>query len=307
MPENAQQLHAILLQLLPADHTTVGNLTLWEQFQAAVKAAGISPVSEDTFKAAREALVASGQAIKGKGRGGSTARATDPNRPDFDLQAEPATPDLLATLPNAAPPAEATAEKPSKPAKPKATLQAMSPGDPQVLACRYRDRRKNNPEFGLVSEASEPQQAKTPWAYDPHLDPALQFDSARAGAERLIEDALAGDEPAAMRHAMVELRRMSAPYLQWTGKAERTSFEVDTVSQHVHERIDAMSILSAVHKRQGAMQNRAACAGSTGATGQKCLNQLQSFQPGLFEAPFESMPLRSAIDFYKQDRGWARG
>jgi adenine-specific DNA-methyltransferase len=126
-----------------------------------------------------------------------------------------------------------------------------------VLAYRHADRRKNNPEVGLVNEASDPEQAKTPWAYDPHLDPALQFDSARAGAEKLIADALAGDDPAAMRHALEELRRMSAPYLQWTGKAERTSFEVDTVSLHVHERIDAMSILSAVSKRQNAMKKGA--------------------------------------------------
>ena len=97
-----------------------------------------------------------------------------------------------------------------------------------------------------------------------------------------------GDDPAAMRHALETLRRMSAPYLAWTGKAERTSFEVDTVSLHVHERIDAMSILSAVGKRQ--KENKPSTAG---------------FQPGLFEAPFESMPLRSAVDFYKHDRGWA--
>jgi adenine-specific DNA-methyltransferase len=63
-----------------------------------------------------------------------------------------------------------------------------------------------------------------------------------------------------MRHALEELRRMSAPYLQWTGKAERTSFEVDTVSLHVHERIDAMSILSAVSKRQNAMKKGAAAS-----------------------------------------------
>ena len=287
MPETAQQLHAILLQLLPTDHTTVGNLTLWEQFQTAVKAAGIFPVSEDTFKAAREALVASGQAIKGKGRGGSTALATGPNRPDFDLLAEPTTPDLPATSPNAAP---SKAKKAAKPAGTKAVPQTTPPGEPQVLAYRHQDRRKNNPEVGLVNEASDPEQAKTPWAYDPHLDPALQFDSSRASAEKLIDDALAGDDPAAMRHALETLRRMSAPYLQWTGKAERTSFEVDTVSLHVHERIDAMSILSAVSKRQGKKDDKSTMAG---------------FQPGLFEAPFESMPLRSAIDFYKHDRGWA--
>ena len=159
-----------------------------------------------------------------------------------------------------------------------------------MLSYRHPDRRKNNPEVGLVNEASDPEQAKTPWAYDPHLDPTLQFDSARAGAEKLIQDALAGDDPAAMRHALEELRRMSAPYLQWTGKAERTSFEVDTVSLHVHERIDAMSILSAVSKRQNKKGDNAATVG---------------FQPGLFEAPFESLPLRSAVDFYKHDRGLA--
>ena len=276
-----QQLQSILLQLLPADNSAVGNLTLWEQLQAAALEAGVSAITEDAFKTAREALVESGHAIKGKGRGGSTARATGPTRPDFDLKAEPTTTELPAA------PAKAQARKP---AKAKATPQAVASGEPQVLSYRHPDRRKNNPEVGLVNEASDPEQAKTPWAYDPHLDPALQFDSARAGAEKLIDDALAGNDPAAMRHALEELRRRSAPYLQWTGKAERTSFEVDTVSLHVHERIDAMSILSAVGKRQVKKNDKAAMGG---------------FQPGLFEAPFESLPLRSAVDFYKHDRGWA--
>jgi adenine-specific DNA-methyltransferase len=271
-----EQLQETILGLLPPDHAFVGNQTLLQQVIAAL---GTSP-SEDDFKAAREALVAAGQAIKGKGRGGSTARATGAARPDFALQSPPVTGDLLAAKVSPAP-------TPVRQAQPVAKAPA---GDPQVLSYRYPNRRKNNPEVGLVNEASDPEQAKTPYAYDPHLDPALQFDSARAKAEKLIENALAGDDPAAMRHALEELRRMSAPYLQWTGKAERTSFEVDTVSLHVHERIDAMSILSAVGKRQGKKTDKAATGG---------------FQPGLFEAPFESMPLRSAVDFYKHDRGWA--
>ncbi len=244
MSETHQQLQSILLQLLPADHSTVGNLALWGQFQTAAQAAGLTAITEEDFKAAREVLVESGQAIKGKGRGGSTARSTGATRPDFALQAEPATPDLLATTPNATP------AKLAKPAMPKAAPQATPPGDPQVLSYRHPDRRKNNPEVGLVNEASDPVQPKTVWAYDPHLDPVLQ----------------------------------------WTGKTERTSFEVDTVSLHVHERIDAMSILSAVSKRQGKKNDKAATGG---------------IQPGLFEAPFESLPLRSAVDFYKHDRGWA--
>jgi len=36
------------------------------------------------------------------------------------------------------------------------------------------------------------------------------------------------------------------PQLQWAGKTEHTSFEVPTVSLHVHERIDPRSIIEAV-------------------------------------------------------------
>ena len=273
-----EQLKTLLLALLPDDHSTVSNITLLAQLHDSALAAGLKAIGEDDFKAARDALVADGHAVKGKGRGGSLARATGANRPDFALKPEEVTPDMLL------------AAKTTKPVKANTAAQTAAVGDAQVLAYRHADRRKNNPEVGLVNKASDPEQAKTPWAYDPHLDPALQFDSARAGAEKLIEDALAGDDPAAMRHALQELRRMSAPYLQWTGKAERTSFEVDTVSLHVHERIDAMSILSVVSKRQGKKNDKAAA---------------QGMQPGLFEAPFESMPLRAAVDFYKHDRGWA--
>ncbi len=259
-------------------------------WQEEALAAGFLAVGEDEFKAARDALVKSGQAVKGKGRGGSLARATGANRPEFDLQTVVVTPEMLAADVQSKA-AETAAKSKGKPVKAKAAPQSVNDGDAQVVAYRHDDRRKNNPEVGLVNEASDPEQAKTVWAYDPHLDPALQFDSARAGAEQLIDAALAGNDPVAMRHALEELRRMSAPYLQWTGKAERTSFEVDTVSLHVHERIDAMSILSAVSKRQGKAKDGKLTSGG--------------FQPGLFEAPFESMPLRSAVDFYKHDRGWA--
>ncbi|GKT01584.1 site-specific DNA-methyltransferase [Acidovorax sp. SUPP3434] len=294
--ERTSQLQALLLNLLPADHTTVGNNTLLEQFLEQTRHAGTTPpATDDDFKTARDALVATGQAVKGKGRGGSTARATGAKRPAFALDA----PEALAALDNTGKPTKAA---PSK-ARARPTPSQPDTGDAQVLAYRHPDRRKNNPEVGLVNTESDPEQPKTRWAYDPHLDPTLQFDTARAQADALIADALAGNDPAAMRHALQTLQRMGAPYLQWTGKAERTSFEVDTVSLHVHERIDAMSILSSVSKRQNAMKSGAASAGAASASGQKIQNF--QFQTGLFEAPFESVPLRSALDFYKHDRGWA--
>ena len=198
MPGTRQEkLQIIILQLLPADHSGIGNLTLLQK----IRELNGTDTTDAEFQAARDALVASGQAIKGKGRGGSTALVAV-ERPAFDLQAEPTTGDLLAPTP--------TPER--KPANPKAAPVTAAPGEPQVLSYRHPDRRKNNPEVGLVNETSDPQQPKTVYAYDPHLDPVLQFDSARARGEKLIDDALAGNDPAAMRSALEELRRTRFAY-----------------------------------------------------------------------------------------------
>jgi adenine-specific DNA-methyltransferase len=129
---------------------------------------------------------------------------------------------------------------------------------------------------------------KTIWAHDPHLDPALNFDGARAGIERLIDDALASGDQETMRGALEELKRLQAPYLSWTGKAERTSFEVDTVSLHVHERIDPATILASVRRRMA-------------EDAPKVQVQFDLFAPG----PFENLPLRHALDFYHHEKGWS--
>lgn len=74
------------------------------------------------------------------------------------------------------------------------------------------------------------------------------------------------------------------PQLVWAGKREHSSFEVPTVSLHVHERIDAYTIIKAVKKKNG--------------------NGLPT-QPSLFERPEEHLPLREEIDFYKHPHGWS--
>ena len=172
MSETQQQLQSLFMQLLPADHSAVGNISLLAKFQKAAQTAGHPSISDDDFTAVRDVLLASGQIVKGKGRGGSTARATGAVRPDFELKAEPVTLDMLAT------PAAANAGKAATKPKAKAAPQTDTvPGDPQVLSYRHPDRRKNNPEVGLVNEASDPEQAKTPWAYDPHLGFGEQWNS----------------------------------------------------------------------------------------------------------------------------------
>lgn len=63
--------------------------------------------------------------------------------------------------------------------------------------------RCNNPHVGLVTPETDKDSGKKTYEYDSHLDPALV----------------------------------------WAGKAEHTSFELPTVSLHVHERIDPRSII----------------------------------------------------------------
>ena len=176
-------------------------------------------------------------------------------------------------------------------AKKKITTPTADNSATQIISYRHADKRKNNPEVGIVTLAPDPEAGKTRWTYDPHIDPALQFDPSRAAIEKLIDDALASANQDAMVAALQELKRQQSPYLNWAGKAERTSFDIDTVSLHVHERVDPASILAAVRK---VMKGEGKVKGIS-----------PTIQPGLFDAPFENVPLREAIDFYRHERGWA--
>ena len=161
----------------------------------------------------------------------------------------------------------------------------------EILSYRHLDKRVNNPEVGMVTPFTDPDAGKTRWKYDPHIDPSLQFDSQRAWTENLIDDALASNDPEQMKQALEALKKAQSPYLNWAGKAEHTSFVVDTVSLHVHERVDPASILAAVRKRMGKEE--------------KSNGKVKALQPGLFDAPFENLPLRDALDFYKHEKGWS--
>ena len=282
-------LRRLLLEAIPADGESIGDTKVRELFDAAVGLAGYK-VNGTEFDRVREALIIEGALLVGKGRGGSVRRAPAASTPDSDFAL--AAQDI---------PADARKPKPKQESLTLAQAIARSSSqaraghgkvtgeDYKILSYRHGDKRKNNPQVGLVNEANDPEQPKTTWHYDPHIDPALAFDVSRVEIERLIDDALASGDETSMRAALEELKRAGSPYLNWAGKAERTSFDIDTVSLHVHERIDPMSILAAVSK-----SIKDAKAGKKG-----------SFQPGLFDAAFENLPLREAVDFYKHERGWA--
>ena len=105
--------------------------------------------------------------------------------------------------------------------------------------------RVNNPPVGLVTPDTDPDAGQQQtYAYDPHLDPQLH----------------------------------------WAGKAEHTSFEVPTVSLHVHERIDPRTIVEAVRRQP---------------------DPDAPMQLSLFQTPQENPPIRQAIEFYRHKHGWS--
>ena len=287
-PPTEAHLGNLMLTLVPGDGSTIGNTALRRAMEATLRANGLT-LTEEQYWQAHTVLITNGVLLKGQGRGGSVRRAqiTDeaPPSQDFLLQTQQAP---VATDASATPITAST-----QPTRTKTAVRAnrATADDAQILSYRHADKRVNNPEVGMVNPTTDPEAGKVRWAYDPHLDPALGFDPQRKQIETLIDDALASGDTDQMRATLEELKRLQSPYLNWAGKAERTSFDIDTVSLHVHERIDPASILAAVRKAI------AAKAKSQGAA--------KAIQPGLFDAPFENLPLRDAIDFYRHERGWA--
>lgn len=178
MADHQDRIQSLFLSLLPADGSAVGNKTLrnWLEVQLALQEI---PFSDDTYWQTHAALLASGQIVKGQGKGGSVRRAGT-SAEDFSLAAQekPA----AAEIPKPAP-----KKAPAKPA-----VRANPNEETQIIAYRHDARRKNNPEVGMVNETTDPYQPKTEWKYDPHLDPELQFDSQRARAAIFASKNFAG-------------------------------------------------------------------------------------------------------------------
>ncbi len=146
----------------------------------------------------------------------------------------------------------------------------------------HKDKKRlNNPPVGLVDARTDNGgQKKKKYAYDPHLDPQLQWDNKRSAVEKIINDGLSAENSEDAKAALKKLKELQVPYLNWAGKTEHTSFEVPTVSLHVHERIDPRRIIETVRKEEEAPK-----------------------QMSLFEE--QKKPLREAIEFYKHKENWS--
>ncbi len=81
---------------------------------------------------------------------------------------------------------------------------------------------------------------------DSSLPPNLEWDgqnAAREEGEALIAQILKAKTLEEAKAAGLKLKAMSAPFLNWVGKAERLSFDVPTLPLFVHERLSTKAII----------------------------------------------------------------
>ena len=134
--------------------------------------------------------------------------------------------------------------KPRKRRTKKVKKEVVTEESPVAQYVHPDNKRKNNPPVGMVDPNNDPDQPSKRYSYDPRLDPQLQ----------------------------------------WSGKTENSEFDIDTVSLHVHERIDPFTII------------------------EKAIREHKQVQQSLFhyfEMPENNPPLREAIEFYKHDQNWS--
>jgi adenine-specific DNA-methyltransferase len=244
LPSVSQDAHT-LLSALPVDGTPAGNIGLRNQLGW----------DETRYEAAREELDAAGLIVRGRGKGGSLARVDNaPSAPTGSGMLPLGTVEgemFAAEDVTAFAPAQAVAA-------PKAPKKAPKPEGTPVTVHQYSDAtRKNLPPAGLAVADKAIVGEKQSFAYDPHLTPVLRFDESgatdelTADAEAVLKKAqtevLSAEEIAVLTAAL----RARQPWLEWAGKQEQPTFEVDPVALHIHERVSAQAILAGARREHG--------------------------------------------------------
>lgn len=155
--------------------------------------------------------------------------------------------------PKKAPVATGAKVSPSAPKKKAAKAADLGPVD-----YRHGDKALARPDVGTQSQFRQ-KKAPATYQYDSSISPALDWDSqnpAREKGEALIAAleaqiaALKNDNGADRESLLIQaqdtlakLKALSKPFLNWSGKAERLSFDVPTLPLFVHERLSTKAIL----------------------------------------------------------------
>jgi len=170
--------------------------------------------------------------------------------------------------------------------KPKASAATAAKGGTAKSYGHPEAEAVMRPEIGTQAQFKKKKEPKK-YRYDSSLSPSLEWDGqnpAREQGEAFIKkilDAPSVDLPESLRQQVAgvkgdlfvsamgdalnaaeksiktmkaaadKLRRLSKPFLNWAGKAERLSFDVPTLPLFVHERLSTKAILETLkgHKR----------------------------------------------------------
>lgn len=146
----------------------------------------------------------------------------------------------------------------------------------------HDDEALLRPDVGAQAQFRKKKLPKT-YKYDSSLSPALDWDGqnwARERGEALIKQIVDAESPEEARAAAEELGRLSGPFLDWAGKAERLSFDVPTLPLFVHERLSTKAILETLkgHERD------------------------RQIEMQLFADP--ELPLHQQLEAYEHKGGW---
>jgi adenine-specific DNA-methyltransferase len=110
------------------------------------------------------------------------------------------------------------------------------------------------PDIGVEPQFKKKKPPAT-YRYDSSLSPALDWDDnpAREQTESLIAEILEAEDLETAKVAAKKLKALSQPFLNWTGKAERLSFDVLSLPLFVHERLSTRAIIETLksHKKGG--------------------------------------------------------
>ena len=163
--------------------------------------------------------------------------------------------------------------RPSRPSSRRVAVAEAAGGSTKDY--RHQQETAARPEAGAAPRFRM-KKASATYRYDSSLSPALDWDESpardmAAWLLSIIEEAAGLPEqtlPAArelrgadgsvllrvlgLQDALAALKRMQAPFLNWTGKAERLSFDVPTLPLFVHERLSTEAIVETLkdHRRR---------------------------------------------------------
>ena len=112
---------------------------------------------------------------------------------------------------------------------------------------RHKQKAVLRPEGG--AQDVFPQEKRKPpkhYRYDSSLAPELAWDESgvRDEAEQLIAEILNAENLDEVRDAGEQLKSLSSAFLNWSGKAEHTRFDVPTLPLFTHERLSTEAVLA---------------------------------------------------------------